>query len=219
MKARLFSDWPLSVDRKGRAVPSTAFLVILNSVLFFALNAIGANVLGIILAVMTTLMFAVVSGLIHLMIRLGVEKGRFLAPIPRTLVYLGPLWGLLLLSLVLPKSPDLPNQVTPSTSPSGNYRVSVRAPIGGWEFAVQSLKDQQKWTVETPIMSHFNVYWMWDAEDRLWIYNSDDGGISFLERTADDWVESKWGYSRTKDPDFPRDIRPPESLYPEYARP
>lgn len=196
-------------------MPSTAFLVVLNGVLFFAMLSIGASFpFGVLFAAFTMLPFMLGSGLVQILVWLVFEWHRVLAPVPRTVLYLSPLWVVIILGMALPKPPPLPNQVSPSTSPSGLYEVSVRAQ-GGWEFHIRSTNDQKKWTVETAIMSHFSVYWVWDAQDRLWIYNSDSARVSFLRRTVDGWQTVTWGYSRTRDAEFTENLQPPEALYPE----
>ncbi len=65
-------------------------------------------------------------------------------------------------------------------------------------------------------LSSFNVYWYWDEEDRVWLYNSDDGRVYFWERVGDKWKRQKWGYSRTRE--IERDISPPEEMYPDYEK-
>ena len=64
--------------------------------------------------------------------------------------------------------------------------------------------------------SHFvgilAVYAAWDADDRFWLYCSDDGSVWVFEMIDGRWRKEKWGYSSEKETS--RDIEPPQSLYP-----
>lgn len=64
--------------------------------------------------------------------------------------------------------------------------------------------------------SHFNramkVYWYWDTDDRLWLYNSDDGRVWYWELVDGRWTKNPW------DGDKPSLPRPPRAVYPPYAK-
>jgi hypothetical protein len=36
-----------------------------------------------------------------------------------------------------------------------------------------------------------NVYWGWDAQDRVWVYNSDDGKVWRWELADDGWKKTE----------------------------
>jgi hypothetical protein len=40
--------------------------------------------------------------------------------------------------------------------------------------------------------ARFNVYWAWDAQDRLWLYNSDDGAVVIYAAGPEAWARSQW---------------------------
>jgi len=52
----------------------------------------------------------------------------------------------------------------------------------------------------------------WDAEDRLWLYCSDDGSVWVFEVIGSQWRKERWGQSGRKE--MSRDIYPPPALYP-----
>ncbi|ELS34271.1 MULTISPECIES: hypothetical protein [Pseudanabaena] len=55
---------------------------------------------------------------------------------------------------------------------------------------------------------------VWDANDRVWAYNYEDGRIFFWERVSDKWVKTYWGGEKEKETS--RNIYPPASLYPPH---
>jgi len=59
------------------------------------------------------------------------------------------------------------------------------------------------------------VYWVWDKEDRVWLYNSDTSKVFYWELTEGEWVKIRWGYGRTKEVEG--DLKPPSELYPSYV--
>lgn len=194
-------------------------MVILNDLIFFALGAIGNHVLGIIFLVPVTLFYLVFSSIPQLLVRRFIEKRHFLKPLPRTLAYLSPLALLFLLGLVLPASARAPNKQNPALSPDGQFEAHFSSPASGWDVVVVDRKSGRKHKEEAPFMPHLQIYWHWDADNRLWIYNSDDGSVHLLNRDRDKWLMSRWGYGhRTdSDPGVPPGLTPPAELYPPYA--
>ena len=60
------------------------------------------------------------------------------------------------------------------------------------------------------------VYWLWDMEDRVWLYNSDTAEVYFWELDDSEWIKTKWGAGTEREID--REIMPPADLYPPYAQ-
>ena len=97
-----------------------------------------------------------------------------------------------------------PNQTQGATSPSGKY--VLRLPI-----ELQTTNPQYKgtrvWKVTitdtngtvlykddaSEMVGNLNVYWGWDNQDRVWVYNSDDGKIWRWELADRGWqkIESQ----------------------------
>lgn len=217
--SRLYlSSKEASSDGKAKAAqPSIAFLVLINGLIFFALGAVGNHTLGILFHVPTTVMFMLLSALPQLMVRRFAERTRCLKPFPRTLAYLSPILLLLLAGIVLPKGRQKPNHLNPALSPNGRYEARFSSPAPGWDIVVVDKETGKKWKEETSFMPHLQIYWRWDASSRLWIYNSDDAGVHFLEPRAEGWALSQWGWSHRAEAGMGL-LTPPAELYPEYDR-
>jgi len=139
---------------------------------------------------------------------------------------------LLVLMLVSPfikndqNSHKKPNQRQPLTSPSGKYILTV---------PIERSKERRGWlgfgspyrhiTISDPngnvlyrdpeedFPGWFGTYWIWDEEDRVWIYGSDNGTF-FYECVDGIWKRYEWGYSKKGKGE--KEIEPPKSLYPRY---
>jgi hypothetical protein len=112
-----------------------------------------------------------------------------------------------------------PNQTQGATSPSGKY--VLRLPI-----ELQTTNPQYKgtrvWKVtitdtsgkvlyrddSSEMVGNLNVYWGWDSQDRVWVYNSDDGRIWRWELANGGWkkIESE------------KSDGIPEFVLPDYAK-
>ncbi len=204
----------------GTAKPSTAFLVVLNGLLCFGTLAIGSNMLGVIFAIPATLLFMAISGILQLLFRRSIERKRILKPFPRILIYTSPWWILALLPFLGIHPPQSPNKKNPATSPSGNYIARIKAPPEGWTIRIKNVNSGKPWTETTDFVPHLNIYWHWDAEDRFWIYNSDDGVVHCMriQPNTNNWIMEEWGSGRTKREGISELMEPPEDLYPPYAR-
>jgi hypothetical protein len=138
--------------------------------------------------------------------------------------------ALMLLSPFLPHPPrePEPNQREPVTSPSGNYVLTVpiersetqTGPFGyGLPFWHVTISEPNGAVVYRDPNEQFhgihNVYWTWGDDDRVWLYDSDDGTVYFYERAEGNWTRAVWGQGRTGHSE--RDIAPPEALYPAYV--
>lgn len=199
------------------AQPSIAFLVLLNGLIFFGLGAVGNHTLGIVFHVPTTLMFMLLSALPQILVRRFAERKRCLKPFPRTLAYLSPVLLLLLAEALLPRGSQKPNHLNPAPSPDGRYEARFSSPAPGWDIVVVDKETGKKWKEETSFMPHFQIYWRWDESNRLWVYNSDDAGVHFLEPSTGEWMLRQWGSSHRAEPGM-GPLAPPPELYPDYDR-
>lgn len=86
----------------------------------------------------------------------------------------------------------------PLLSDTGVWKVTITDPAGKVLY-----KDE-----DSRMVGSLNVYWGWDDQDRVWLYNSDDGRIWRWESAADGWRKIE---SRKSDgiPDF---------VLPDYAK-
>jgi hypothetical protein len=119
-----------------------------------------------------------------------------------------------------------PNQQQPLTSPSGSYILTVPIEPNEVNPTYQNTK-VWKVTISRPggdvlykdeaseFVGYLNVYWIWDAGDRAWLYNSDTGRVHFWELVEGEWVKTEWGHGQVREID--RDLAPPPDLYPPYV--
>lgn len=212
------SSGEVSSGGKAKAArPSIAFLVLINGLIFFAFGAVGNHTLGILFHVPTTAIFMLFSALPQTLVHRFAERNRCLKPVPRAFAYLSPILLLLLAGTLLPKGPQKPNHLNPAPSPDGRYEARFSSPSPGWDIVVVDTATGNKWKEETSFMPHLQIYWRWDVNNRLWIYNSDNAGVHFLEPDVEGWTLKDWGWSHTAASGMGH-LTPPAELYPEYAR-
>ena len=119
-----------------------------------------------------------------------------------------------------------PNQRQPLTSPSGKYVLTVpierskerRSSLGFgspyWHVTISDPNGNVLYRdPEEDFPGRFGTYWVWDKEDRVWLYGSDAGTV-FYECVDGIWTRRERGYG--KEGNGEKDIAPPESLYPSY---
>lgn len=138
--------------------------------------------------------------------------------------------ALMLLHPLLPHPPreQKPNQREPLSSPSGWYVLTVpiersgchRGPLGyGMPFWHVTISDPNGVVLYRDPNEDFhgihNIYWVWDDQDRVWLYNSDDGAEYFYVRTDSTWSRSRWGGGKPGQGVQP--AAPPKALYPPYV--
>jgi hypothetical protein len=114
------------------------------------------------------------------------------------------------------------NQRQPLVSPSGQYVLT--APIEAsptmqgrvWKVTIADAKGQVLYRDEaSEFVGNLNVYWMWDEQERVWLYSSDTGAVYYWELRVEGWVKTYWGAGRERQGEG--ELEPPEKLYPEYV--
>lgn len=116
-----------------------------------------------------------------------------------------------------------PNQKQPLESNSRKFVLTVPIEVGNdphgnkvWKITISDQQSKQLYKDnESTFVGHLNIYWIWDADDRVWVYNSDDGSVWFWELQNESWSKTNWGFKRNRRID--RDITPPPTLYPKYV--
>ncbi len=99
------------------------------------------------------------------------------------------------------RQPGSPLQEQFLESPGGSYVLSVPIRVnpeyGGAEVWAVTIEDPEGNILYSDGSSEFvaglNVYWCWDEEDRVWLYNSDDGRVWFWEAAGTEWRKTLWG--------------------------
>jgi hypothetical protein len=118
---------------------------------------------------------------------------------------------LILVSIVFRPPPE-PNRTQGLVSPSGQYTLSV--PIVNDRHRVTIRDNQGNLEYEdkqSDFVGWLSAYWIWDDQDRVWLYNSDDGRVFCWEKQGKRWkkipkVETEVG------------VEPPPELFPDYAK-
>ncbi|MBI3945704.1 MAG: hypothetical protein HY321_07285 [Armatimonadetes bacterium] len=183
-------------------------LLLLGSIVYRA----GGNPLGVFFGLLTYPFLLAFSRAIQLGIRAGM-RGRPLRNAVRVPLYFSPIVILLLVNHFLP---DPPNQASPSRSPSGRYVMRMSIVGNRWIVSIRGGGLPRYRDRDSDFVGHLSVYWHWDRQDRLWLYNSDTGGVYYWHATPDGWQKVDWGYGHTGSKDD--GTRPPEGLFPDYAR-
>jgi len=118
------------------------------------------------------------------------------------------------------------NKQQPVTSPSGEYVLTVPietnttnpqykgTPV--WKVTISSNGKIEYKDEGSTFVGNLNVYWIWDKDDRIWLYESDTSYVYFWAKVDGEWQKTKWGYGHTREIDMA--IEPPEELYPAYAK-
>ena len=208
--------------------PRTRNLIIINGFawcMYFAISIYDATGFGSMLLVVALVITLAITTLGQVVIHFTLRK-KNIQPFFRTLLFFVPSLLMVVLVLVLPEPPPHDNQIQDLASPSGEYVLAV--PIERnttnpdyrntrvWKVTIRNADGRVEYKDEaSTFVGYLNVYWIWDQDDRVWLYNSDDGHVYFWERAQDAWLKHLWGYGQTKD--IPRDIMPPDNLYPGYV--
>ena len=118
------------------------------------------------------------------------------------------------------------NQQQPLTSPSGSFVLSlpieenwVNPQYDGtrvWKVTISDTEGDVLYKDhESELVGYLKVYWIWDSDDRVWLYSSDTGDVFFWELVGDEWIKTWWGAAGRE---IDRPIEPPVDLYPPYAK-
>ncbi len=109
-------------------------------------------------------------------------------------------------------APAPAGQVQDLASTDGS--LLVRVPIEaqqGRDFAtywVPEIRDAAGLVLlrdELGFPARFNVYWAWDGQQRLWLYNTDDGTVWVYAAAASGWARQPWERGSGQEP--PPEIR------------
>ena len=206
-----------SADDAAPRKPSVAFLILLNALMFLALHLPGLNPIGWALAIPATVNFVALSALWQALWGYFDSQFRFYNVVrcagfvlPVIMLVVWPYLG------VEPIRPI--NKLRPAPSENGAYRAFVLAKSNGWTVEIQDQSGKTLHKEQTEFVPYLNVYWIWGPNDRLWLYNSDDGNVHCWHRKPDgEWHHVRRGYGHRQETDV--DLgNPPEGLYPDYAR-
>jgi hypothetical protein len=205
--------------------PRTSILIGMNALIWIGLAfevLRHATAFGYILYTMALIVALFMTTVAQVVIHFGLRRER-IGPVLRTLIFLTPTLGLLGFGALTPRRPDPVNRKQESPSPSGKYVLSVPNADGDvWKVTIRDAQGNLVYKdEESTFLNHFGAYWVWDEDDRVWLYNGDDGCVYFWETIDGVWTKAKWGYARSlvkPDKEIDRAIKPPEPLFPPYVR-
>lgn len=194
--------------------PPGFILIALHSVLLFVYIMHDTQTpVQLIMYLSCFFVLLTISSIYHFILWLTTRK-RSIRNIIRILLYFVPVVVFLLLGILLPKRPQPLNQTTSLPSPSRHYTMKMDIENNLWIVSIFDKSGKRLYRDDdSEFVGHLNVYWIWDAKDRLWLYNSDDGRVYFWEMTRKGWTKNLWSGKEAKDR-----FSPPNSLFPEYAR-
>jgi hypothetical protein len=205
----------MTIDETTRRVPPAWVLISLNGLAIVLLVLQGARwPLGYILAIVPLGVLLGISTAWHLLVSRfeGRLRLRFLS---RCIAYFVPVIAIVGLAKFGPSLPQPLNKQRPAIAPGGRFTARVVAPGDWWEIHITGT-DGSKHDETTEFVGHLNVYWLWDDSERLWIYNSDDGGLHFWHRDHNQWKHVEWGWGGEKKTSL--DVVPPAAVFPDYAK-
>lgn len=136
--------------------------------------------------------------------------------------------------LMIPESKLPWNHLQPLASPSGKYVLTV--PVekdagmasGMWRVTISDLDGNELYKDrDSEFVGYLMSYWVWDAQDRVWLYDSDSGGVHYWELIGGSWKKREWesasrnlGKKNREESTTANSIQlqPPASLFPGDAR-
>ena len=116
---------------------------------------------------------------------------------------------LLILLLLLAGCRSVPtNRVLPQRSPDGRYVFEFSGGVPQIRAGRRlELRDET-----APFRKNRHLYWLWDENDRLWLYQDDTKKVYYYQRDPGGWRRYFWSGKRSRHPE--RDLLPPLGLYP-----
>jgi len=110
------------------------------------------------------------------------------------------------------------NQQRRSISPNKKYVLQVSIISNEqhgfkkwWQIKITDTATGKEFIDNDNFPARFNVYWNWGPDNRVWLYNSDDGGIYYWEQRDSIWTENKYDRKKSQ-------LAMPDNFLPDYAR-
>ncbi len=207
--------------------PASSVLILANALVWFLYTLVSTfeeGPIGIIVMVIGLIFILVITTTAQIILHFVLRRKQLSAKARITLFSLPSIF-LMLIFILLPKPPSLPNQTQDKTSPSGKYVLSVPIKkntsvprmhgIRVWKVTIKNRDGKIEYVDnDSTFTGLLNVYWFWDDQDRVWLYNSDTSDVYFWRKEGINWMKYHWGYGHTKE--FTEEIVAPASLYPHY---
>jgi hypothetical protein len=137
-------------------------------------------------------------------------------PIAKILSFHVPLILVFIWTLLPSDERQRENQRSPATSPNGAYILEVPIEQRVWTVKIFDQRHRLLYVdQDSEFLGRFNSYWHWDKNNRVWLYNSDNGEIVFWEVLAGEWRKQRWDRTQGSG----ASLKPPPEMYPDYALP
>ncbi|HBY76900.1 MAG TPA: hypothetical protein DEG47_07820 [Cyanobacteria bacterium UBA11148] len=110
-------------------------------------------------------------------------------------------------------SKEVATPESPAVSPSNKYILVINssddAQGGFYSFQIQNQDRQVLYVSPDRFASRHTTYFLWDQNDRVWVY-SGDVGTFFWERKQNthEWEKNSYAQSNLPAPEFLRKMRP-----------
>jgi len=205
---------------KSFGKPPAWLLILLNAGFWLVFLAVVATPYDPLAAIfwLVALVFVVGVSTVGQVVIWLVIRRRTLHWLLRTALFFLPTAVLVLWGLFGPKPSPKQNQIQPLVSPSGKYVLTLPIDVNPnyhhlrvWKVTIAKPDGTVLYRDDSSKFGGtFNVYWLWDSADRVWLYNSDDGAEFYWEFDGTKWNKTSWEKQSQKDPT----IKPPENLIP-----
>ena len=110
------------------------------------------------------------------------------------------------------------SQISPLVSPGKKYTLKVivieenkNGFNSWWQIEIADTQNNILLLDKDSFPANFNIYWNWDNEERLWVYNSDDGKIYYWEFISGKWAQTEYDRESSK-------LIPAKDLLPVYEK-
>lgn len=164
-----------------------------------------------ILPILITLL--VISSIYHLILWLFLRRRELKFAI-RLPLYLLPVIMLMFLEIILPDIASLPNQKPSLVSHDKKYIMKMDMLHNRWIVSIYDTDGKKLYSDNnSDFHGLFNVYWIWDNNNRLWLYNSDDSFVYYWIKSPNGWKKICWSTESDKKV---HKFYPPKALYPKY---
>lgn len=197
------------------AKPTAALLIGLNAIILVAYVLHGVqNALQMYFTLPMLYVLLAISSLYHAILWLSTRK-KELRAVVRIPLYLLPVMLLVFPNIIIPAGTfDPPNQQPKLVSYDRKYTMKMDMKHNRWIVSIYDERGNKLYCDDnSSLRGQLNVYWTWDHDDRLWLYNSDDSFVYYWAKSPMGWKKVCWSSESDKNI---RRFYPPKALYPKY---
>jgi energy-coupling factor transporter transmembrane protein EcfT len=124
---------------------------------------------------------------------------------------------LLILMIFLPDLQLPGKSVNLLKSPSGQYDLSFPIEDSYRQLTISNRKGAIEYKGEKIDINNGNrLYWIWDSDNNVWVYDSGNQNVFVFTKKADKWEKAMWGVGTSRTGGLT--LIPPKALYPVKER-